>query len=800
MKKLPPNESTTAQEGPPSPMNEERWRLAILGANDGIWDWNLKTNEVFYSTRWKEMLGFSEEEIGSALDEWQKRVHPEDLPHVLQTIQDHCERRAPFYKSEHRLRCKDGRYKWVLDRGQALWDEEGKAIRMVGTHMDISDRKEAEEDLLRTTKRLALLHETDCSILAARSIEELVRSILPQQRALVACDWASVVMFAPDKQEATILAIDTTTPSQLAEGAGFPLEAWGDPADLCQDRIFFEQDLLSHTSLPAVLARLREERLRSYLRLPLVSQEKVVGVLYLARLASVPFPIQDIEIAQEVANQLAVAIQQARLREELQGNASALQKERDFAEGLIETAQAIILVLDREGRVVRFNRYLEELSGYRLQDVQGQDWFSTFISDSEQQRLRDQFLQVLQKHHMRGTDWIRLKNTQLRNIEWSAKVLEDQQGSLVGLLAIGQDVTERENAQVALHSLIQTTQDAVVTIDHQGRIDLFNPAAERVFGHAREEVKGQDVKMLMPEPYASEHESYIERYTRTGERRAIGRIRTVAAQRKNGQVFPIELSVTEIRTTDSVRYGAFIRDISEKVRLQEQLVERERLAAIGTTAATFAHEVGNPLNSMYMSAQILERRLSKQREGHNETLLAPLRNLMSEMKRLLALLTEFRSLARRQKLNLKPLSLAHLVEDLCKAEALYHAEHHITLEQQLPPDLPLIEADAERLKQVLLNLCKNATEAMPTGGKITVRAHHNKERVYLDISDTGIGIPSGVDIFEPFATTKSQGTGLGLTIVRQIVAAHRGTLTYRTNPDVGTTFTLEMPIRQTFNP
>lgn len=356
--------------------------------------------------------------------------------------------------------------------------------------------------------------------------------------------------------------------------------------------------------------------------------------------------------------------------------------------------------------------------------------------------------------------------------------------------------TIEQHAQALLHSLIEATQDAVITIDRQGCIDIFNPAAERIFGYSRAEVVGRDVTLLMSAPYVSEHANYIERYERTGERRAIGRLRTVAAQRKNGQVFPIELSVMEIRAGDTIRYGAFIRDISEKVRLQEQLVERERLAAIGTTAATFAHEVGNPLNSMSMSAQILERRLAKQPDMVDESLLTPLRNLTSEVKRLLMLLEEFRSLARRHQLNLKPVSLVLLVKDLCETEAPYLAERKVTLEQQFPADLPLIEGDAEKLKQVLLNLCKNAVEAMPRGGTITLHATQQDGRVRFAISDTGIGLPSGVDIFEPFTTTKPQGTGLGLTVARQIVSAHKGTLNYSSMPGVGTTFTVELPIKQ----
>ncbi len=127
--------------------SEERWQLALRGNNDGIWDWNIKTDEVFFSPRWKEMLGYEDGEISNHLDEWKKRVHPDDLEEVMQLIQDHFAKKTPFYISEHRMSCKDGSYKWILDRGQALWDEQGNLVRMAGSHTDITDRKRAEEEL-----------------------------------------------------------------------------------------------------------------------------------------------------------------------------------------------------------------------------------------------------------------------------------------------------------------------------------------------------------------------------------------------------------------------------------------------------------------------------------------------------------------------------------------------------------------------------------------------------------------------------------------------------------------------------
>ncbi len=137
--------------------SEERWQLAVKGTNDGIWDWNIKTHQVFHSTRSREILGYEDEDIGNNLYEWFNLVHPDDLDLQMQTIQNHFENKTPFYISEHRLRCKDGSYKWILERGQALWDADGNVVRMAGSHTDITERKLKEEQLRQSEQRFQIL-------------------------------------------------------------------------------------------------------------------------------------------------------------------------------------------------------------------------------------------------------------------------------------------------------------------------------------------------------------------------------------------------------------------------------------------------------------------------------------------------------------------------------------------------------------------------------------------------------------------------------------------------------------------
>ena len=471
----------------------------------------------------------------------------------------------------------------------------------------------------------------------------------------------------------------------------------------------------------------------------------------------------------------------------------------DDDRALLERAEATVMVLAPDLTVRDLNEAAERIHGVSREEVRGRSYLATFVPEPARDAVRATLERVRDGGESVGFETpLSSRGGGSRRILWRASRIPAEGEPRI--LAVGLEITDRVRVEgehrrqsAWLRGLIQTTQDALVTIDRESRIVLFNPAAQRIFGYAPEEVIGEDVSVLMPPPYRSEHAGYVERYERTGEARAIGRIRVVEALRKSGERFPIELSVAAVEVDGETRYGAFIRDISEKVRLQEELIDQRRLAAVGQTSATLAHEIGNPLNNMVLTAKVLERRLKKL-GVEDERAHGSLASITEEIRRLNDLLDEFRSLAKRQRLEMRPLDLRSMIDRVCQEHRASLTIHGVTIAHRIPEALPTIHADQGKLKQVLLNLCKNAVEAMPEGGGIEVTCRTDPEEAVIEITDTGPGIPEGLDVFEPFKTTKDQGTGLGLAIAKRIVGGHGGSITHRPASGGGTTFEIRLPL------
>jgi signal transduction histidine kinase len=234
---------------------------------------------------------------------------------------------------------------------------------------------------------------------------------------------------------------------------------------------------------------------------------------------------------------------------------------------------------------------------------------------------------------------------------------------------------------------------------------------------------------------------------------------------------------------------------SEQKDAEKSVRDSERLAALETTATHFAHEVANSLNGIFASLQLLDMRAQEENSPAPE-LKSLLGSAAQEIKRLGSLLQDFRSFVRPQKYYFEAIDLARLIDEAINTEKLLYDSMGIKVKFEFPDALSPVMVDEDKIKQAILSICKNAVEAMPSGGVLTFRAYESEGGIFLEIADTGAGIPKGLEIFEPFLTTKPLGSGLGLPIVGQIISAHKGTIDYASEAGKGTTFKIGLPVGQ----
>lgn len=295
--------------------SEERWQLAVRGTNDGIWDWNIKTNEVFFSSRWKEMLGYEEEEIINHLDEWAKRVHPDDLGWVTEAIQEHFKRKTSFYITEHRVRCKDGSYKWILDRGQALWDEAGNAIRMAGSHTDITERKLAEEELRLQNQRSQLFADITLKIRQSLEPEEILQTSVTEVQKLLKAD--RVLIFRLWEDGSGTVVQESVLPDfsvVLGEKIYDPCFSQEYQEKYRQGRVSAIVDIERAEIQECHANLLKQFRVKANLVVPILERENCWGLLITHQCSSRrEWTKFEIELLQSLANQIGIALAQARL-------------------------------------------------------------------------------------------------------------------------------------------------------------------------------------------------------------------------------------------------------------------------------------------------------------------------------------------------------------------------------------------------------------------------------------------------------------------------------------------------------
>jgi PAS domain S-box-containing protein len=335
--------------------------------------------------------------------------------------------------------------------------------------------------------------------------------------------------------------------------------------------------------------------------------------------------------------------------------------------------------------------------------------------------------------------------------------------------------------------------DAIITIDENHRIIGFNTGAEQIFGYPREEALGQDLEIIIPPPYKREHKEYVRRYVATRQPHVIGKHVQLNAQRRDGSEFPMSISFSVAEVQGNLYFTGIVRDISEYKEMESRLLQSERLAAVGNTVSHIAHEIKNPLAIIGGFARQLLKSPALEDKG-----LQKLNVIVEEVSGLEGMIAQMRDFVRRPEPQKQPGDLEKLLEETLDLFFDSFQEHNIQVNRIKEAPIPKLAFDHQQLHQVLINLFKNALEAMPRGGELTVATRVKEGNAEISVSDTGEGMSSEVQakIFQPYFTTKEKGTGLGLAICRNILEEHGGCLFADSAPGQGSTFTIQIPLAE----
>jgi PAS domain S-box-containing protein len=490
------------------------------------------------------------------------------------------------------------------------------------------------------------------------------------------------------------------------------------------------------------------------------------------------------------------------------------EREQTFRLLLDGMTDYAIYMLDPEGCVVSWNRGAQRIKQYAADEILGRH-FSQFYSEEERQTGEpERALQVAAREGKYEAEGWRVRRDGSRF--WASGVIDalrNGAGKVVGFGKITRDITERRRAEQEIQetaarfkALVDTAVDGVIMIDAHGLVQMFNPACEKLFGYRAGEVIGQNVKMLMPPHYSSEHDGYLENFHRSGERKIIGIGREVVGQRKDGTTFPMDLSVGEARQESEPIFVGIIHDLTGRKQTEAQLIQAQKMETIGQLSGGIAHDFNNLLTVVVGNAEILSETLRSRPDlQHFATGIVLAGERGAELtQRLLAF-------GRRQTLQPIEVDCNALVTEMEKLLRRMLAET-ISIRAMLDSDLWITYADPGQLENAIINLAINARDAMGAGGTLTIttanvpldaryRDLHPEvkpgEYVMVAVTDNGSGMPKEVleHVFEPFFTTKEvgKGSGLGLSMVYGFVKQSNGHVAIYSEPALGTTVRIYLP-------
>jgi len=709
-------------------------------------------------------------------------------------------------------------------------DKNGKPTGLCGVSRNITERKEREQELQKHKRYLEALD-------AAAGVLLLSISEIPYEEFLAALGLASgvdrVLVFLKKTNQngrpvvlnhAQWLTNEKIKPVKNEEATEFFManiwSRWekilsaGEPiCSLTSDFPASEQSLWKSLNIKALLA------------LPIIIDGRLEGFISFDNCTQQrQWTTSEIEFLHTAAKDLASAMKRLEIKKEL-------KKQRDFAQKLIETAQTIVLVLDKDANIVTFNPYFEKLSGYRLDEVKGKNWFETFLPQEGRQKIHKLFKTAITDVATKGNiNPIVTKDGRLRYIEWFDKTLKGEKGEITALLATGQDITERlkaeeelKDSETRLKTIFDDSLDGILLADIETRkFQMYNKMICKMLGYTEEEITRLSVNDIHPE-------KNLPHVIEVFESQARGEIKLAESspvKRKDGSVFYADIN-TSIITLGGKKYlmGSF-RDITERMRAEEELrkahleleqrvaqrtaqlqktieerdhiqkilKETEKLAAAGKLAAQIAHEINNPLAGIKNSFLLVKDAIDK-----NHQYFEYVGRIEKEIDRVSQIVSQMFDLYRPDTAPPARFRLYDTIRDIVELLKAAWQEKQINIKIDCNEKTTVTLSEA-LLRQVIYNIVQNAIQASGPDTTVKIHAYADNDRLNISVGDEGPGIDDKIKdrIFEPFFTTgiggPKSGLGLGLAITKDITEAMDGTIDFTSEKNKGTVFNISIPI------
>jgi PAS domain S-box-containing protein len=483
---------------------------------------------------------------------------------------------------------------------------------------------------------------------------------------------------------------------------------------------------------------------------------------------------------------------------------AVIKQEKEFAESMFNTAPVIILVLDTNARIVNFNPSMRETSGYNLGEVKGKDWFDTFVPERDRSRVKEIFKQAINGVDTKGNiNPIVTKSGREVLVEWYSKTLKDKNGNIIGLIAIGQDITERKKAeqerQLAeekYRTIFENSAAAITLVNEKEQIISWNKFTEDLLGMCKEDLYLRPVKSL----YSGGQWEKIR--TLNIVQKGIQRHLETKMIRKDGRLIDVDVSLSVLKDVEGKILGSIgvTTDITERKRAEEEL--KEAMETKSQFISTVSHELRTPLASMKEAISIVLEEVAGKINKDQKNFLNIAQKNIDRLAKLINEVLDFQKLsASKMKFNMRENDIGEVMKDACHTMTLFAEKKKVKLSVKLDDDLPKARFDSDGIMQVLTNLISNSIKFTPENGQVSISVQHKGEDLAIQISDTGMGISKEnlPKLFTPFYQVhqpgqQAKGTGLGLAIVSKIVTAHKGRIEVESEVGQGTTFTVFLPL------